>query len=271
MAERDSWEEDYSNPVFVKNIIQRTIEMLEEFVARSDKILKAEPPLLPAGKYPLRIKSINSWFPGAKIPEAYLLSVAEGPFAHKIHRRINPTKKKLDYDLYNFARDPGSSVLNALGKLSLVNFCFDKVFKKHYRHGFARAYPVSMELAKKLHLFDCRCAGEELIMTPKENLLAAESAGWVQDNMEFTGGAYHVARGHIKMMKEFGWNIDLLGVPTAGEDRVALAVCTALIDLRKIRTQLDKDILRVTRARKSRQQSRGPARTTAHAAALVRG
>ena len=270
MPERDSWEEDYSNPVFVKQIIRRTIEMLEEFVARSDKMLKDEPPPLPAGKYPLRIKSLNSWFPGANVPEAYLLSVADGLLGHKIHRRINPTKKKLDWELYQFARDPGSSIMNAVGKLTLVNFCFDKIFKKHYRHGFARVFPVSVELAKKVHLFDCRCAGEDLIMTPKENLLEAEVTGWARDNMEFTGGAYHVARGHIKMMKEYGWNIDLLGIPTAGPDKVILAVCTALIDLRKIQDQLDKDIARVKKEQKAQQKTRGPARNKAAGAELAR-
>ena len=244
MTRRASFEEDYSNPIFVKNVIQRTIEGLEALVARGDKMLKKEPPTLPAGEYPRRIKSLDFWAPGAPVPKAYLLSKGRSAITHEILRRINPTEEHLSHD-YRLSNAPGKVVKQGLEKITLVNFFFDKILKKHHQSVYASIYPVSVELAEKTHLFDCRCAGAELIMTPKENLLAAEAGGWYKDIMEFAGSVYGVAQQHIEMAHDFGWKIDRLGYPESGEGPIMLDVYVALDNLRKIRAQYNEDIFKV--------------------------
>ena len=261
MGTNDSWHEDYSKPLYVQNVIRRTIEGLESLTARADNLLQKIPPSLPAGDYPLRITSVNPWAPPS-VPEAYLRVREQSSVLDKITRELNPTQEKFDYDLRNLVKDQESHLLFAIENFGLKKFVSPATLKKHFSQRHVRIYPVPVELAQKIHLFDCRETRDELIITPKENLLTAESANWYADNMEFTGSVYGVAQQHINMMKhEGGWKIDELGFPTSGADGVILDAYVALQDLRKIRDQLDREVQKEKGAKKARAKVSAATRT----------
>ena len=243
------------NPLVAQHAINKAIAGLEKFQTRGAAMLAKKAPSLPAETYPLKIKRVKPrWgYEQAPVPEAFLLIVAAWDGLKRkfeVHPHIGTTQEGFNESFLVVDKTPVTPLMEFLEEITLVRWGGQKLKMVNPTYGFAQIYPVSAEVAEKAHLFDVRIAGLDLELTPKENLLAAESESWFIELRDFGGSVFHIAKGYVEVLRNSGWEISPLKFKPIKQYEVYLDIDAVLIDLHKTQTELTQEMAQ--RAQKKR-------------------
>ena len=229
---------NYGNILHVYNQLQFALLKAEKLKARKAMIRRGIAPTVPAENYPLHLKQINPRKP-PQVPKAYLLSTGKnvGSRVQKIYRRLNTTENDFEEDLALTSDSHLTGVVDKVGREVFVRLALDKAFKTHVSTGYARIYPTSEAIAEKSHLFNYKCVSDELILTPKENLLDAERKGWFEDLNEYSL-QFTISCQYVGMLIRDGWEVNPLPYREMGEHGVFLDIDQTVEDLHNMSAHL---------------------------------
>ena len=192
------------NLLLAKSAVKISLEKVKKLKQRIDNIKKGKLPPIPRNDYPLRVKSLDVVHCSA-VPPAYILSINTSSGAkikHKIYPRINQNQKRFEDDM-SYIIEPTLVKSRKENEASFfLKLYYEREIKKGLKKDFARIYVVSEAVAQQSHLFNCVRDGNDLVMTPKENLLDAEIAGWTRDNMDFGGNVFNIAIQYIDLARK---------------------------------------------------------------------
>ena len=228
--------------VYVQHVVRYALGVTEKLKERSDKIAQEQPPALPPGNYPLQLKCVEALHP-PPVPAAYLFSVNEstgGARKHVIYPRIGAEQKEFEYELGFHISRGLRDLYQGNGNSIWRKLIWGPEVKRAQANDFARIFTVPREIAEQVHLFNCRRTGDNLIIAPHENLLEAEVAGWVDDNLQFRGHFFNQTVTQVQRAQKAGYKIKSLPTKTMGPEAHLLDVTATLHDLRQIAAQLEE-------------------------------
>ena len=226
--------------VYVQHVVQYAIGIVSKLKERADNIAQERPPGLPTGDYPLQLQCIDPLHP-PRVPPAYLFSVNEstgGERKHVIYSRIGEEQNQFEYELGFHVSRGLKDLYQGNGNSLWRKLLWGAAVKRARRNDFARLYEVPVEIAQQVHLFNCRRVEDGLLVTPHENLLTAEVAGWVEDNLEFRGHFFNQTVAQVRRVQKAGYKIKSLTTQTIGPEARLLDVSATLQDLQEIAEQL---------------------------------
>ena len=234
---------DYlQNPLYAKEVLKSSAIRLEKLRERRDSLRKGICPALPEGNYPMKIKPVDARNPPSA-PPAYLLSINTGHAArtkHEIYVRLDAGQKKFEDDL-GLVINKGILELRKQHENSFFNRrYYEKEIKKELEKDFARLYPVTPEIAEKIHLFDCARSENDLKIVPKENIFEAEKLGWQRDSMDDVDNLLGLAALAVEDLKKAGWNVPLIKYHKTADNSDILDVDKILKEVYSLQKRLER-------------------------------
>ena len=228
--------------MYVRVGVAKAITELEKLRTRYEAMAAGQVPVLPAEDYPRRLSSIDPLNPPEK-PAIYLLSIKSIDPGDRpkhdvyVYEYSGPScyQDNLDLILSQYYVNPPPEITDN----PIYMHYFKKSLKEALKNDFARMYVTTPEIADTVHLYDCKRAGNDLLMTPKADLKDAELEGWFYKNRDVFGRPYNITKSCVGRARQEGYKINALAAKTKPAGSSFLDVHAALEELYVVRDQAE--------------------------------